>query len=107
MESNGPDVKVRGTAQQVLDKYLALARDAYSAGDRVAAEAYFQYADHYHRVVNGSQGGSYNGQGGAHRGPNHPPPPVSRDGKEVAAGETSEGDAPAADTTADGEPVSA
>ncbi len=50
-DSNGPDGKVRGTAQQVLEKYQALGRDATSAGDRVAAEAYFQFAEHYYRVV--------------------------------------------------------
>ncbi len=46
IESNGPEVKVRGTAQQVQEKYLALARDAFSSGDRIAAEGYFQYAEH-------------------------------------------------------------
>lgn len=51
-DSNGPDGKVRGTAQQVLEKYQALGRDATSAGDRIAAEAYFQYAEHYYRLVN-------------------------------------------------------
>ncbi|MCB2100689.1 MAG: DUF4167 domain-containing protein [Rhodobacterales bacterium] len=50
-ESNGPDVKVRGTAQQVLEKYLALARDATASGDRIAAEAYFQFAEHYYRLI--------------------------------------------------------
>lgn len=50
-ESNGPDVKVRGTAQQVLDKYLQLARDAQSGGDRVRAEAYLQFAEHYYRII--------------------------------------------------------
>jgi len=54
-ESNGPDVKVRGTAQQVLDKYLQLARDAQSGGDRVKAEAYLQFAEHYYRIVNVDQ----------------------------------------------------
>lgn len=54
-ESNGPDVKVRGTAQQVLDKYLQLARDAQSGGDRVKAEAYLQFAEHYYRIVNADQ----------------------------------------------------
>jgi len=49
-ESNGPGVKLRGTAAQVYDKYLALARDASSAGDRVAAENYFQHAEHYFRL---------------------------------------------------------
>lgn len=51
-ESNGPNVKVRGTAQQVLEKYLALARDASSSGDRIMAEAYFQHAEHYYRILN-------------------------------------------------------
>lgn len=51
-ESNGPGVKVRGTAQQVLDKYLALARDASSSGDRIVAESYFQFAEHYFRLLN-------------------------------------------------------
>ena len=50
-ESNGPEVKVRGTAQQVLDKYLVLARDAASAGDRIKSESYFQFAEHYYRIV--------------------------------------------------------
>ena len=54
-ESNGPEVKVRGTAQQVLDKYLALARDAHSAGDRINTENYFQHAEHYYRVLNADQ----------------------------------------------------
>ncbi|MCK5445925.1 MAG: DUF4167 domain-containing protein, partial [Rhodospirillaceae bacterium] len=51
-ESNGPEVKVRGSAQQVLDKYLQLARDAQSSGDRVNAENYLQYAEHYYRIIN-------------------------------------------------------
>ena len=57
-ESNGPGGKVRGTAQQVLDKYLALARDAQSSGDRIGAESFFQFAEHYFRVLNveGSNG---------------------------------------------------
>ena len=50
-ESNGPDVKIHGTAQQVQEKYLSLARDATSSGDWVSAEAYFQFAEHYHRVI--------------------------------------------------------
>lgn len=51
-ESSGPEVKVRGTAQQVLDKYLQLARDANLSGDRVTAEGYQQYAEHYYRLIN-------------------------------------------------------
>ena len=58
-ESNGPEVKVRGTAQQVLEKYQSLARDAYSAGDRILSEGYWQHAEHYLRILsenNESQG---------------------------------------------------
>lgn len=51
-DSNGPDVKVRGSAAQVAEKYAALARDASSTGDRVAAENYLQHAEHYTRIVN-------------------------------------------------------
>lgn len=50
-ESNGPDVKIRGTAQQVADKYATLARDAQSSGDRVMAENYLQHAEHYNRII--------------------------------------------------------
>lgn len=50
-ESNGPDVKVRGTAQHVAEKYLSLARDAHSSGDRVMAENYLQHAEHYNRII--------------------------------------------------------
>lgn len=54
-ESNGPDVKIRGSAQQVADKYAALARDAQSSGDRVAAENYLQHAEHYNRIILAAQ----------------------------------------------------
>ena len=49
-ESNGPDVKLRGNAQQLHEKYMALAHDAASAGERISAEAYTQFADHYFRL---------------------------------------------------------
>jgi uncharacterized protein (DUF305 family) len=49
-ESNGPDVKLRGNAQQLNEKYMALAHDAASAGERISAEAYSQFADHYFRL---------------------------------------------------------
>lgn len=55
-ESSGPDGKIRGTAQQVLDRYLALGRDAYSAGDPIAAEAFYQHAEHYHRMLRAEAG---------------------------------------------------
>jgi len=50
-ESNGPDVKIRGTAQHIAEKYSQLARDATASGDPVAAENYFQHAEHYFRII--------------------------------------------------------
>ena len=55
LDSNGPDVRIRGTANQIYDKYTALARDASSAGDRVKAENYLQHAEHYFRVIRAMQ----------------------------------------------------
>ncbi len=54
-ESNGPDVKIRGSAQQVAEKYMQLARDAHSSGDRVMAENYLQHAEHYNRIIAAAQ----------------------------------------------------
>ncbi len=50
-DSNGPEVRIRGTAFQIVEKYTALAKDAHSAGDRVLAESYLQHAEHYQRMV--------------------------------------------------------
>ncbi len=76
-DSSGPDLRVRGTSQQLFEKYLQLGRDATSSGDRVMAESYFQHAEHYFRIlnamnqaaqanpgVNGGQGGGQQQQGG-------------------------------------------
>jgi hypothetical protein len=54
-ESNGPDVKIRGTANHVAEKYLQLARDAQSSGDLIASENYFQHAEHYFRMIAAAQ----------------------------------------------------
>ncbi len=67
-DSNGPDLRIRGTAQQLFEKYLQLGRDATSSGDRVMAEGYFQHAEHYFRILNAmnqaaQQGQPQNGQG--------------------------------------------
>jgi hypothetical protein len=79
-ESSGPEVKIRGSAQQVQEKYLNLARDAFSAGDRIAAEGYFQHAEHYYRLANpytgpnsGSNAGQEADQGRDARPPKVPP----------------------------------
>ena len=96
-DSNGPDLRVRGTAQQLFEKYLQLGRDATSSGDRVMAESYFQHAEHYFRILNamaqaqqqpsgGTPNGhaSYsNGQGGQQRRPSM---------HDVGPGEAGEGD---------------
>jgi Domain of unknown function (DUF4167) len=60
-ESNGPSVKIRGNAYQVFERYLAMAREAQTSGDRVAAENLFQHAEHYFRVMN-AQGEGQQGQ---------------------------------------------
>jgi hypothetical protein len=54
-ESNGPDVKIRGSAQQIAEKYAQLARDAQGSGDRVMAENYLQHAEHYNRIIAAAQ----------------------------------------------------
>jgi Domain of unknown function (DUF4167) len=54
-ESNGPDIKIRGTASHVAEKYVQLARDARSSGDPIAAENYYQHAEHYFRLIAAAQ----------------------------------------------------
>jgi hypothetical protein len=51
-DSNGPNVKIRGNAYQVFERYVALAREAAASGDRIAAENLYQHAEHYFRVMN-------------------------------------------------------
>ena len=73
-DSSGPDLRVRGTSQQLFEKYLQLGRDATSAGDRVMAESYFQHAEHYFRILNAmnqasqAQGQAQGGQRRQHEG---------------------------------------
>lgn len=50
-DSSGPEIKIRGSAAHVYEKYLQMARDANSAGDRVMAENYLQHAEHYYRIL--------------------------------------------------------
>jgi hypothetical protein len=54
-DSNGPEIKIRGSAAHVYDKYLQMARDANTAGDRVMAENYLQHAEHYFRILRDAQ----------------------------------------------------
>jgi hypothetical protein len=62
-DSNGPNVKIRGNAYQVFERYVALAREAAANGDRIAAENLYQHAEHYFRVMNA------NGDANAHGTP--------------------------------------
>jgi hypothetical protein len=71
-DSNGPNVRIRGNAHQIFERYIALAREAESSGDRVAAENFYQHAEHYFRVNNASR--EANQQGG-------PPPSTAADGE--------------------------
>jgi hypothetical protein len=95
-DSNGPSVRIRGSAHQVHEKYLALARDAGSAGDRIAAENYLQHAEHYFRIINMDNDGEGRNRGrgqqnGSGRGP-------VRDGQDEA-----DAAAPAGASQPDGE----
>ncbi len=54
-DSSGPEIKIRGSAANVYEKYLQMARDANSAGDRVMAENYLQHAEHYYRILAANQ----------------------------------------------------
>ena len=70
-ESNGPDVKIRGTAAHIAEKYMSLARDSLASGDMVAAESYLQHAEHYNRIIMAAQTQFGTQQGGQQSdGPN-------------------------------------
>lgn len=75
-DSNGPDGRIRGNASQVYEKYIGLARDATSASDRVAAEAYYQHAEHYYRIDNDSTDPESPGSQRAHTAPSGQPSAV-------------------------------
>jgi hypothetical protein len=62
-DSNGPNVKIRGNAYQVFERYVSLAREAAASGDRIAAENLYQHAEHYFRIMNA------NGEGNPHAAP--------------------------------------
>ena len=75
-ESNGPDVKIRGPASHIAEKYLNLARDAQSSGDPISAENYLQHAEHYFRIISSAQSQSQQPQ------PNQPQPVFDQPGGE-------------------------
>lgn len=91
-DSNGPDVRIRGNAWQVNEKYLALARDAAASGDRIQAENYLQHAEHYFRIITQIQEAENRqreGQQGQGRGNGQPYQPM----QEQYEDEQPEGDA--------------
>ena len=85
-DSSGPDVRIRGTAQQLFEKYLQLGRDATSSGDRVMAEGYFQHAEHYFRILNAMN------QATPGQAPMNPRPPRSNEQGEGGVGGGMNGD---------------
>src|SRR5260370_38546091 len=56
-DSNGPNLKIRGSPHQIFERYIALAREASTSGDRVAAENFYQHAEHYFRIMNAANEG--------------------------------------------------
>ncbi len=68
-DSNGPNIKIRGSAYQIFERYVALAREAAIGGDRIAAENFYQHAEHYFRIANASR---ESGQPGAPQRPTTP-----------------------------------
>src|SRR6202045_5246833 len=68
-DSHGPDVRIRGTALHVAEKYLQLARDAHTGGNPVAAENYLQHAEHYYRLIAAAQAAQALAQSGQQRSP--------------------------------------
>lgn len=101
-DSQGPDLRLRGTAQQLFEKYLQLGRDATSSGDRVMAEGYFQHAEHYFRILGAMQAaqqqnqaaqGQGNPQANGHGGQNGYRRYQGDDGDGMPGDEQSEDDA--------------
>src|SRR5208283_3653574 len=75
-DSNGPNIKIRGSAHQIFERYLALAREATASDDRIAAENFYQHAEHYFRINNGSMRAISRGRRGGrpHRPQDTSPP---------------------------------
>jgi hypothetical protein len=80
-DSNGPNVKIRGNAYQVFERYLALAREAQSSGDRIAAENFYQHAEHYFRVMN-ANGEAFQNQQRQQQMPADGDPPIEGEGEQ-------------------------
>ncbi len=86
-ESSGPEGKVRGTPQQIIEKYLSLARDSQTSGNRVVAENFLQHAEHYQRILVEAMGARQERRDGQPPDADQPEGFASEtDGREVAAG---------------------
>ena len=98
LDSNGPNAKIRGTPHQIFERYIALAREASTSGDRVAAENLYQHAEHYFRVMNAAA------EGHQHRA-THPTAQADLE-TEMAEGDGSEISAPVRTPSSDKQPYS-
>ena len=98
-DSNGPDLRIRGTSQQLFEKYLQIGRDATSGGDRVMAESYFQHAEHYFRILNAmNQAAQQNQQNGGQQQQGGQRRPYGNEEGAQPSGESEDGDARAPGT---------
>lgn len=88
-ESNGPDVKIRGNAGHIADKYSSLARDALSNGDTVMAENYLQHAEHYNRIIAAAQAQKAEENAAAAANGRGPQPDVAESGAETSENQSS------------------
>jgi len=85
-DSNGPNIKIRGSAHQIFERYVALAREAAIGDDRVAAENFYQHAEHYFRINNASREGNQQATS---------PRPTTPADVEMNSSETGPGEVPA------------
>jgi Tfp pilus assembly protein FimT len=92
-ESNGPDVKIRGNAGHIAEKYTTIARDALSNGDTVMAENYFQHAEHYNRIVAAAQAARAEEQAQQQANGRGPQPDTEEGGNQPDGQQAQDGDA--------------
>ncbi|MEM1379418.1 MAG: DUF4167 domain-containing protein [Pseudomonadota bacterium] len=105
MDSQGPEVKIRGTATQIYDKYQALARDAASSGDRIRAESLMQHAEHYYRLMKSMQPAEKPAEPKKDEGDASSETPSAQVNGEAKQPAPAEAEAPAVEGDASGEPA--
>jgi hypothetical protein len=103
-DSSGPEVKIRGAASHVYEKYLQLARDANSSGDRVMAENYLQHAEHYYRIMAAAaaQQAQYQAQQAAMNAQTYNGQPQPQNGQPQGSGQPQNGGSGASFSLTDG-----